>query len=152
MPAAFTPAFAQRLNTLCDVQVKEAEDGERLVNGTIYIAPGGKQTMLGGTSGSLKLVVRESEAHLNYKPCVDVTLASIARLLGRETLSIILTGMGADGREGCKLIKAKGATVWAQDEASCVVYGMPMAVATAGLTDEIVSLEDIGRRLAKELA
>ena len=96
----------------------------------------------------LKLKITESEPGQNYKPCVDVTFSSIAKALPGQTLAIVMTGMGADGREGARELKQGGATVWAQDEDSSVIYGMPMAVAEAGLADQILSLDGIGSQLA----
>nr|MCS5562703.1 chemotaxis response regulator protein-glutamate methylesterase [Oleiphilaceae bacterium] len=84
-----------------------------------------------------------------YKPCVDVTFGSLARSFPGKTLGLILTGMGSDGKEGCRMMKQSGSVIWSQDEKSSVIYGMPMAVAKAGLSDEILALEDIGARLVE---
>jgi two-component system chemotaxis response regulator CheB len=151
MPASFTSTFAERLNQICKVKVKEAEDGEELKPATAYIAPGGKQMLIQRGVGRATLSVRESDPNLTYKPCVDVTFASIASGYRNEVLAIVLTGMGADGCEGARRIKAQGAQVWAQDEASCVVYGMPQAVVNAGLADQIMSINDIARTLAQSV-
>lgn len=150
MPASFTSTFAERLDQICKIHVKEAEDGEELKPATAYVAPGGKQILIQRhASGRSCLLVRESEVHLNYKPCVDVTFASIANGYRNDVLAIVLTGMGADGCEGARRMKAHGAQIWAQDEASCVVYGMPQAVVNAGLADQIMSIDDIARTLAQ---
>lgn len=146
MPATFTPAFAERLNTLCRIKVKEAEDGEPLTPGVAYLAPGGKQLLV---SQSNTLKVLPGDERLNYKPSVDITFGSAANVFGDKALGIILTGMGSDGCEGSRLLKQKGSTIWAQDEASCVIYGMPMAVVKAGLSDEVLPLADVGVRLAE---
>lgn len=147
MPAAFTGAFASRLNSQCMIQVKEAESGDRLRPGCAYLAPGGKQMLLDGAA-STKLVIREDASErLTYKPSVDVTFATAAKAFGGQVLAVILTGMGADGREGCRMLKERGAQVFAQDQASCVVYGMPQAVVNAGLAKHPVSLE----RMADEI-
>jgi two-component system chemotaxis response regulator CheB len=146
MPATFTPAFAERLNSQCRIKVKEAEDGETLKSGTAYLAPGGKQLLI--SQGNV-LKVLPGDERLNYKPSVDITFASAANIYGDKALGIILTGMGSDGCEGARLLKKNGATIWSQDEASCVIYGMPMAVAKANLSDEILSLTDVGSRLAE---
>ncbi|MBV7314813.1 chemotaxis response regulator protein-glutamate methylesterase [Shewanella sp. NIFS-20-20] len=150
MPAAFTPAFASRLNGLCKIEVKEAENGDVLRPGCAYLAPGGMQMLLerGGTCGRLKVMPGPSE--LNYKPSVDITFASVAKLFGRDCLAVVLTGMGADGRDGSRLIKEAGGEIWAQDEASCVVYGMPQAVTSAGLSSHSLSLNDMGPAILKE--
>jgi len=147
MPASFTPAFAERLDRLCQIRVKQAESGDLLEPGVALLAPGGTQMMIerGGSSGRIRIL--PGDDRLNYKPSVDVTFGSAARTFPGKVLGIILTGMGADGKEGCRLLKETGATVWSQDEESCVIYGMPMAVAKAGLSDEVLSLDDIAPRL-----
>lgn len=149
MPGTFTPAFAQRLNQLCEIYVKEAEDGDILAPGTAYLAPGGKQMTLEGRAGRVCLRVKDSDPSQNYKPCVDITFASAAQVFPGQVLAIVLTGMGADGREGARLLKQTGSTLWSQNEASCVVYGMPCAVAEAGLSDKVLPLVQIGPALAQ---
>lgn len=151
MPATFTPAFAQRLNDLCEIKVKEAQDGDVLVNGCAYLAPGGKQMLLGGRPGHAVIKVIDGEQSQTYKPCVDITFSSISKLYPNNTLAVILTGMGADGREGSRELKASGSTVWAQDESSCVVYGMPSAVTEAGITDQELSLTEVGPSIAQRV-
>ncbi|MBM7036310.1 protein-glutamate methylesterase/protein-glutamine glutaminase [Vibrio ulleungensis] len=151
MPATFTSAFAARLNTLCKIQVCEAQDGDALKPGVAYLAPGGKQMMVDGRSGSARVRIIDGGDRMNYKPCVDVTFASAAKVYQDKVLSMVLTGMGADGRDGAKLLKNAGSTVWAQDEASCVVYGMPQAVAKAGISSEDLPLERISERILVEL-
>jgi two-component system chemotaxis response regulator CheB len=150
MPAAFTPAFAARLNGLCAIEVKEAENGDQLRAGCAYLAPGGMQMMLerGGVYGRIKII--PGTADMNYKPCVDITFASASKVLGRDALAVVLTGMGADGREGARMLKAAGATIWAQDEASCVVYGMPQAVTAAGISSQSIALEDMAEAIIRE--
>ncbi|MGR6839138.1 protein-glutamate methylesterase/protein-glutamine glutaminase [Aliivibrio wodanis] len=151
MPATFTAAFAARLNNLCQIQVKEAEDGDALKPGCAYLAPGGLQMMIDGRPGSSRLKILDGGERMNYKPCVDVTFGSAAKIYGDKVLSMILTGMGADGREGCRMLKAEGATVWSQDEQSCVVYGMPQAVDKAGLSSESLPLERVAERMLVEV-
>ncbi|HKS14205.1 MAG TPA: chemotaxis response regulator protein-glutamate methylesterase, partial [Pseudomonas sp.] len=112
MPAAFTKAFAERLDKLCRIRVKEAEDGDVLRPGLALLAPGGKQMMVDGR-GTVKIL--PGDERLNYKPCVDITFGSAAKSYGDKVLSVVLTGMGADGREGARLLKQGGSTVWAQD-------------------------------------
>ncbi len=143
MPATFTPAFAERLNKLCAINVKEAEDGDVLTVGTALLAPGGKQMVLSKQGAQVVVRIRKSDAGQTYKPSVDTTFASAAEVFGGDVLSVVLTGMGADGREGARLLKSKGSTVWAQDEASSVIYGMPAAIAEAGLADRILALDDV---------
>ncbi len=144
MPSSFTPAFAERLNKVCQITVKEAQDGDVLERGVALLAPGGQQMMLDGR-GRVKILPGDSR--LNYKPCVDITFGSAAKLMPGKTLGVIMTGMGADGKEGCRMMKETGSAVWSQDEKSSVIYGMPMAVAKAGLSDYILNLDDIGDNL-----
>ncbi len=146
MPAAFTKAFAERLDKLCRITVKEAEDGDVLRPGLALLAPGGKQMMVDGR-GAIKIL--PGDERLNYKPCVDITFGSAAKSYGDKVLAVVLTGMGADGREGARLLKQGGSAIWAQDEASCVIYGMPMAIVKADLADAVYSLDDIGKHLVE---
>lgn len=152
MPAAFTKAFSQRLDGLCKISVREAEDGDSLQPGVAYLAPGGKQMLVEGRAGAARLRVREDNSgRVTYKPSVDLTFASLSKVYGGKVLGVILTGMGADGREGARMLKDQGATIWAQDEASCVVYGMPQAVASAGISSRNVSLNQMGSALLTEV-
>ena len=146
MPAAFTKAFAERLDKLCRITVKEAEDGDLLRPGLALLAPGGKQMMV-DQRGMVKIL--PGDERLNYKPCVDNTFGSAAKSFADKVLAVVLTGMGADGREGARLLKQGGSQVWAQDEASCVIYGMPMAIVKASLADAVYSLDDIGKHLVE---
>ncbi|OEE61947.1 chemotaxis response regulator protein-glutamate methylesterase [Enterovibrio norvegicus] len=151
MPSTFTAAFAQRLNGLCKISVKEAQDGDTLQAGSAYLAPGGMQMMIDGRPGAARLKIIDGGDRMNYKPCVDVTFGSAAKIYGDKVLSMVLTGMGADGRDGARMLKEEGSTVWAQDEESCVVYGMPQAVAKAGISTEDLPLERISERILVEL-
>ena len=146
MPAAFTKAFAERLDKLCRISVKEAEDGDLLRPGLAILAPGGKQMMI-DARGAVRIL--PGDERLNYKPCVDITFGSAAKAYHDKVLAVVLTGMGADGREGARLLKQEGSQVWAQDEASCVIYGMPMAVVKANLADAIYSLDNIAGHLVE---
>ncbi|VVO08977.1 protein-glutamate methylesterase/protein-glutamine glutaminase [Pseudomonas fluorescens] len=146
MPAAFTKAFAERLDKLCRISVKEAEDGDILRPGLALLAPGGKQMMIDGR-GAVKIL--PGDERLNYKPCVDITFGSAAKSYGDKVLAVVLTGMGADGREGARLLKQGGSAIWAQDEASCVIYGMPMAIVKAELADAVYNLDEIGKHLVE---
>ncbi len=149
MPANFTPSFAERLDRLCNIDVKEAEEGDRLKPGVAFLAPGGKQMVLKKVGSQVSVEIRDSYESENYQPCVDTTLESVAKLLPGKVLTVVLTGMGADGREGSRQLKKDGSTIWAQDEQSCTVYGMPKAVADAGLVDNVVGLADIGKALVQ---
>jgi two-component system chemotaxis response regulator CheB len=149
MPASFTPAFAQRLDQLCAIHVKEAADGDVLTPGTALLAPGGRQMVLEDRRGTVSVRITDSEPGQNYRPCVDITFNSVAKVYPGKTLALVLTGMGADGREGARALKQGGSTIWAQDEATSIVYGMPMAVVEAGLADMVLPLPDIGPGLAQ---
>ncbi len=147
MPAKFTEAFAGRLNQLCKIEVREAKDGEMLKPGLALLAPGGLQMKLEKRAGRMMVRVSEDPDPMqNYKPCVDVTFDSVNNAVGNKALGIILTGMGADGREGSSKLKNRGATIWAQDEATSTIYGMPAAV--ANIAEQILPLKEIGKKLA----
>ncbi len=149
MPASFTPAYAERLDSLCQVGVKEAQDGDILCPGQAYLAPGGKQMVLERSGAESVIRIKESTSEQTYKPSVDVSFGSAARLFGGGVLGIILTGMGADGKLGAQSLKSGGSTIWSQDEASCVVFGMPQAVEKAGISDRVLALQDIGSSIGK---
>ena len=152
MPAAFTGAFAQRLNSLAKIEVYEAKDNDVLKPGVAYLAPGGKQMLIEGNEREARLRVKEDDSpRITFKPSVDITFATAAKVYSDKVLAVVLTGMGADGREGARLLKQTGSKIWAQDEASCVVYGMPQAIAAAGLMDVEVSLNDVATRLITEV-
>ncbi|WP_237134258.1 chemotaxis response regulator protein-glutamate methylesterase [Pseudohongiella sp. O18] len=150
MPGTFTRAFAERLNRIARISIAEASDGDVLKPGHAYLAPGGKQMLVEGRS-SLRVRVIDGDERLNYKPSLDVTFGSAARDLGNKVLGVVLTGMGSDGRDGARMLKTSGATIWAQDEESSVIYGMPMAVAKAGLVDEVLPLNKVAARLCQEI-
>ena len=149
MPASFTPAFAERLNKMCRITVKQAEDGDTLEPGVAYLAPGGQQMLVEKKGGGARVRIIPDDGRLNYRPCVDVTFGSLARNFPAKTLGVILTGMGADGKEGCRMMKQSGSVIWSQDEKTSIIYGMPMAVAKAGLSDEVLPLERIAGRLTE---
>jgi two-component system chemotaxis response regulator CheB len=145
MPSTFTTAFAERLNRICQVEVREAQDGDLLRPGVAYLAPGGRQMLL--DDRGLALHITDGNDKFQYKPCVDVTFGSAAKNIKGRLLGMVLTGMGSDGREGCRLLKKTNSMVWSQDEESCVVYGMPQAVESAGLSDAVLSVDELGRCL-----
>ncbi len=147
MPGTFTPMFSERLNQMCKVSVKQAENGDVLFPGCVYVAPGGQQMVAIKKGREIVLEIFEGDPALNYRPCIDVTYQSLADIYPGKVLALILTGMGSDGCEGARKLKQGGSKIWSQDEASSVVYGMPMAVAKAGLTDQVLSLEKIGEAL-----
>ncbi|GLR63902.1 protein-glutamate methylesterase/protein-glutamine glutaminase [Marinospirillum insulare] len=150
MPSTFTGAFAERLNSLCKISVREAKDGDQLRPGLALLAPGGMQMMVDRRNGGTVRVFAGDE-RLNYKPSVDVTFGSAAKVYPGKVLGVILTGMGSDGKEGARILKETGSVVWSQDEVSSVIYGMPMAIAKAGLADEIINLADISSKLISDV-
>lgn len=144
MPKTFTTVFAKRLNEQCQITVKEAEDGDRLLPGHAYLAPGGQQMVIDpAAENCIKIIAGDDR--VTYRPSVDLTLASLAKVYGSKVLAVILTGMGSDGCDGARLLKNAGSSVWAQDKSSCTIFGMPKAVITANLADNILSLDDIGK-------
>lgn len=147
MPATFTPTFSQRLNSLCNITVKEAADGDILAPATAYLAPGGRQMVLEQRGSTTALRILDAQPGQTYKPSVDITFSSAAKIYNAQVLAIVLTGMGADGREGARLLKQGGSTVWAQNEQTCVVYGMPSAIVEAGLADQIIPLPEIATQI-----
>ena len=153
MPGTFTATFAQRLNKYSALKVKLAEDNERLEKGTVYLAEGGKQLQVSGKGAFSKLKVFSvpTEREIIYHPSIDFTMESLVSSYSGDVLSIILTGMGSDGAKGCKLLKAKGATIWAQDEKSSVVYGMPKAVVESGSCDRVIPIDDIAKHIINEM-
>ncbi|MGX5913409.1 protein-glutamate methylesterase/protein-glutamine glutaminase [Aliidiomarina sp. Khilg15.8] len=152
MPAAFTKAFAQRLNGLCKIEIREAEDGDVLKAGVAYLAPGGMQMIVDGRPGNARLRIKtDSSERITYRPSVDLTFASISKVYGGDVLGVILTGMGADGREGSRMLQARGSVIWAQDQESCVVYGMPQAVASAGIATKSYALKDMAGKILREV-
>ncbi|WP_460564509.1 protein-glutamate methylesterase/protein-glutamine glutaminase [Hydrogenophaga aquatica] len=125
MPEKFTAMFAERLDGLCQVEVREARDGDRVRPGLALIAPGGRHMMLRRSGAQYHVEVRDGPLVNRHKPSVDVLFRSVAQAAGRNALGIIMTGMGDDGARGLKEMRDAGATTLAQDEATCVVYGMP---------------------------
>ncbi len=151
MPQAFTGPFAKRLDGLCKISVKEAEAGDRLKPGCAFIAPGGQHLMLKQSVSRVDLIVTPEPASALYKPSANVLITSVAESVGRRALGVILTGMGNDGMEGIRALKQKGGRALAQSDATCVVYGMPKAVVDAGLSDEIVDIDDMAQAIMNNL-
>ncbi len=151
MPANFTTAFAERLNDLCQIEVKEAEDGDVVRPGRALLAPGNFHMVM-RRSGARYLVSVKSGPMIHYqRPAVDPLFRSVARYVGANAIGVILTGMGADGARGMREMKDAGAVNFAQDEASCVVYGMPKEAVKAGGVDHVVSLKEIAGRVLQAL-
>ncbi|WP_347988488.1 chemotaxis response regulator protein-glutamate methylesterase [Methylomonas sp. AM2-LC] len=143
MPQNFTKSFADRLNQLCQIQVKEAENGDVLQAGRALLGPGGMQMQIKYISGQHQVMLRPKQTGEIYSPCIDTTFYSLAEQFKGHILAVILTGMGADGKEGAIKLKQKGAEIWAQDEASSTIYGMPRAIVEANIADKIYSLDEI---------
>ena len=149
MPEKFTAAFAARLDSLCAVNVREARDGDRVIPGLALIAPGGRHTMLKRSGAYYHVEVADGPLVSRHKPSVDVLFRSVAKYAGRNALGIIMTGMGDDGARGLKEMRDAGASTVAQDEASCVVFGMPKEAIKLGAAERVVSLNDIPRELMR---
>lgn len=150
MPAAFTNTFAMRLDAMSQLHVVEAKDGDILEAGTCYIAPGGKQMIFEKVGVKVRIRIISDTGRVTYNPCVDVSFASLSQIYGDKVLAMILTGMGSDGCEGCTLLKRKGSVIWAQNEETCVVYGMPQAIVNANVADLVLPIEEIANCIVKE--
>ena len=148
MPENFTKSFAQRLNGLCSITVKEAEDNERVLLGHAYIAPGNMHLMLKRNGARYAISLNQGGLVNRHRPSVDVLFRSAANVAGSNALGIILTGMGKDGAQGMLEMKQAGAHTMAQDEASCMVFGMPKEAITLGGVNEVLPLKEIARRVA----
>lgn len=146
MPAHFTKSLADRLNTLSHVTVREAQDGDILEPGLVLIAPGGFHMKIAKDQRTIHVTPDPSETL--HRPSVDVTAESVVEAFGGHAIGVIMTGMGRDGCAGLKKLNAKGGYVIAQDEESCVVYGMPKAVVDEGIADEVQSLENLAEAIA----
>jgi len=152
MPAGFTRSFAQRLDSLCSVTVREASHGERVLPGHVYLAPGGDMHMKLGRSGANYVIGLEPGDPVNrHRPSVDVLFFSAAEAAGKNAIGVILTGMGKDGAAGLLAMKRAGAQTIAQDEASCVVFGMPREAIALGGADEVAPLWQISERILARL-
>ncbi|HMW53750.1 MAG TPA: chemotaxis response regulator protein-glutamate methylesterase [Rhodocyclaceae bacterium] len=143
MPEKFTEAFAQRLDSLCEVDVREARHGDRVVPGRVLIAPGGRHMLLRRSGAQYVVDVVDGPPVSRHRPSVDVLFRSTARFAGRNAVGIIMTGMGDDGARGLKEMHEAGAWTVAQDEATCVVYGMPKEAVRLGAVDKVLGLHDI---------
>lgn len=151
MPGSFTTAFAERLDQQCKIRVKEAEHRDKLEKGVAYIAPGGKQMLIEANGAGSIIKIDETMPDLTYKPSVDITFGSVSKIYPNETLAVILTGMGSDGCKGARMLKEKGSTIWAQDENSSVIYGMPAAIVDAGIAERILDIDEVGKSIAQRV-
>jgi len=151
MPESFTPSFAQRLNSLSRLTVIEAQGGERLQPGIAYLAPGHSHMRVRKSGGGLVLELSREEPVNRHRPAVDVLFWSVAEQVGKNAIGVILTGMGKDGAQGLLAMRQAGAWNIGQDQASCVVYGMPREAAEVGALDEVASLADISGSIVAKL-
>lgn len=147
MPEKFTTAFANRLNTICKIDVKEAEDGDTIVRGRALIAPGNKHLMVKRSGARYFVEVKDGPLVSRHRPSVDVLFRSAARYAGANAIAVIMTGMGDDGAKGMQEMKEMGAYTIAQDEESCVVFGMPHEAIKLGCVDKITSLQLIANSI-----
>jgi two-component system chemotaxis response regulator CheB len=147
MPPGFTETFARRLDTLCRIHVKQAEDGEALQRGVAYIAPGGRHLLVARRGAGYALRLSDDPPVNRHRPSVDTLFRSVAKAAGAQAIGVMLTGMGGDGADAMLELRRCGAYNIAQDEASCVVFGMPRQAIAAGGVDEITPLSDIAARL-----
>ncbi len=152
MPERFTASFARRLDSLCEVDVKEAEDGDAVLRGRVLIAPGNLHTMIERSGANYRVSVKEGPLVSRHRPSVDVLFRSAARSAGSNAVGVIMTGMGDDGAQGLEEMKKAGARTIAQDEATSVVFGMPKEAIARGCVDRIVPLSQIAAEMLRAAA
>lgn len=152
MPAHFTTSFANRLNSQCAVSVKEAEDGDHVIPGRVLIAPGGLHMLLSRSGANYFVTLKDGPPVCRQKPSVEVLFNSVARYAGSNAVGAILTGMGDDGAVGLLNMRRAGAHTLAQDEQSCVVFGMPKEAIDRGAAEEVLSLDNIAEGLIRHVA
>jgi len=147
MPAKFTTSFAERLNSLCQIRVKEAEDGDAIVPGTALLAPGNFHMVMRRSGARYYVNIKTGPLVCHQRPAVDVLFNSVAAYGGANAVGVLLTGMGKDGAQGLLKMKEAGAKTIAQDEKSCVVFGMPKAAIDLGAADKVVSLQQVSQAI-----
>ena len=152
MPPGFTRSFADRLNKLCQIGVKEAEDGERVLPGHAYIAPGDRHMELARSGANYQIKIHDGPAVNRHRPSVDVLFHSVAKQAGRNAVGVILTGMGNDGAAGMLAMRQAGAWTLAQNEASCVVFGMPREAINMGGVCEVVDLSQVSQQMLAKIS
>ncbi|MCX5858009.1 MAG: chemotaxis response regulator protein-glutamate methylesterase [Deltaproteobacteria bacterium] len=150
MPEHFTASFARRLDDLCRISVKEAEDNDTVIPGRALIAPGNQHTLLKRSGARYFVEIRQGPLVSRHRPSVDVLFRSAARYAGRNAVGVIMTGMGDDGANGLLEMKEAGAATIAQDEATCVVFGMPQEAIKRGAVDSVLPLEEIARAVLRQ--
>jgi two-component system chemotaxis response regulator CheB len=149
MPEKFTAMFAARLNSVCEIEIREAQDNDRVIPGLALIAPGGKHMLLRRSGTNYHVEVKDGPLVNRHRPSVDVLFRSVAKFAGRNATGIIMTGMGDDGARGMKEMHDVGAPTIAQDEESCVVFGMPKEAIKLGGVDRVMALQDIPLAILK---
>ena len=149
MPVGFTSSLAERMDRQCAMAVKEAEEGDTILPGHIYIAPGGYHLKICRSISKYSVVLSKNPCDMPHCPSVDVMMQSIAETWPGKVLGVIMTGMGNDGARGCRQMKQRGATIIAQDEASCVVFGMPREPIEKGIADVVKPLDDIADEIVR---
>ncbi|MCC8381584.1 MULTISPECIES: protein-glutamate methylesterase/protein-glutamine glutaminase [Xenorhabdus] len=152
MPSGFTRSFAERLNKLSQITVKEAEDGERVLPGHAYIAPGDRHMELCRSGANYQIMTSSAPPVNRHRPSVDVLFRSVAKYAGRNAVGVILTGMGSDGAAGLLEMKKAGAYTLAQSETSCVVFGMPRAAIQLGAVDDVMDLQKLSRTMLAKIS
>ncbi len=152
MPEKFTAAFSARLDSLCQIDVREAQNNDRVVQGRALIAPGGKHMLLRRSGAQYYVEVVDGPLVNRHRPSVDVLFRSVAQIAGANALGVIMTGMGDDGAAGLLEMRKSGARTVAQDEASCVVYGMPKEAVKRGAVEKTVALDSIGAEIQRQLS
>lgn len=152
MPEGFTKSFANRLNSLCKIAVKESEGGERILPGHAYLAPGHSHLLLSRSGANYMTQLDQGEPVNRHRPSVDVLFDSAAKFAGKNAVGVILTGMGKDGAHGMLAMKHAGAQNFAQDEATCVVFGMPREAIAIGAVDEVAAIKDLPGKVMNYLA
>jgi two-component system chemotaxis response regulator CheB len=151
MPPGFTRSLAERLDNISQISVKEGENNDILLPGHAYIAPGGYHMRVIRESNNYKLKLSKDAPVSGHRPSVNVLMSSIAELGSQEVIGVILTGMGSDGAEALKYIKNNSGYIIAQDEESCVVFGMPKAAIKLGIVDKVLPIEKIGQEIIKAM-
>ncbi len=151
MPPGFTKAFAERLDNLCQMQVAEAKDGDSVIPGRVLLSPGGNHMVLRRSGARYYVNVKNGPLVMHHRPSVEVLFNSVAKMAGANSVGVMLTGMGGDGASGMKAMKDSGAFNIAQDEASCVVFGMPKEAIKIGAVDKVVPLSKVSETIIKHL-
>lgn len=143
MPPKFTKSLAERLDSLSQVSVSEARPGDIAEPGHVYIAPGAKHMTLAPGAATPSIRIADTPSDTLYRPCADIMMKSVIKKFGKQTLGVILTGMGNDGQSACQELHRLGGKIIAQDEESCIVYGMPKAIVDNGLADVVSPIDSI---------